>query len=349
MKRFYQLTNFGLALSLSAFILIPSYSNPKNNPAKAATVIKSAPLTMADDMAMLPASDAIAVVDVARAMNEVLPQIRGMYPDGIAKFEKELNDFIGKTGIDIYKIKSAVIGVNMSGKSNGGAAIIQGLTFDLNRISAALKEKKDGKESKTEINTLDYKGKQLFVVVTKKAGKAGIDEDMAFTQVDAERVAVGTISGVKGVLDGGSGTANAQLSELLSKTGTGFIRFAANLPESAKQGISEQGDLFKQFSTIKTVFGSLDMTSDLTVLLDAKMRTGSSDEASKLQTSLAGLVGMGKMFLGGNSDPQMKAINELLDLIKIGAQDSDVSLSLTVPRKVFDMLSETGKKSKTAK
>jgi hypothetical protein len=80
------------------------------------------------------------------------------------------------------------------------------------------------------------------------------------------------------------------------------------------------------------------------LLLDTKLRTSSSDEASKLQTSLAALVGLGKMFLGGNNDPAIQALTQVIDLVKINAQDTDVSVSLMIPKSVFDQFAEAGKK-----
>ncbi len=323
-----------LVLSLLALSATALWANP--NPAPS----PKPPVTFADEaLNLLPAADAIVVIDGARVMNDLMPQIRAIAPS----IEKDINDFINKTGIDPYKIKSAVVGVNMSGKDTQLAAIIQGISFDPARVGAALADKKE------EIKTVEYKGKQLYVITPKQASKAGIEEEMAYTQLDGDRVALGTLGQVKTMLDGGSGNGNGKLGEMLDKITSGVIRFAVNVPASAVKGLTDQGDLFKQFSTIKSIFGALDLAADLSATLDAKMRTATSDEASKLQTSLAGLVGLGKMFLGGNDDPQMKMINELLDTIKIGAQDTDVSLSVIVPRKTFDAFAEMNKKKATDK
>ena len=337
MKRFYPLTKGYLVLTLIFTLSLAGFSN--GNAAKPAAVTKATPLVAAESIAMLPASDAVAVVDVARLVNEFLPQFRALAPDKAVKFEQEISTFIGATGIDPYKIKSAVIGLNMSG-SNSVSAIIEGITFDPNRLITAIK----AKDSKQEVKAVDYKGKQIFVVVSSKAEQAGINEEMAYTQLDADRVALGNLSSVKSVLDGANGATNTALNELLSQTNNGLLRFAANIPDNAKKGLAEQGDMFAQFSTIKTVFGSLELTRELSLLLDTKLRTGSSEEASKLQTSLAALVGLGKMFLGGNNDPTMHALTQVIDLVKINAQNTDVGLSLAVPKSVFDQFAEADKK-----
>lgn len=319
-----------LAIALVISTTIPAWAN--------------SPSGISDSLALLPASDAVAVIDVSRVMNELLPQIRNISPDMAKSVEKGLNEMVGATGIDLTKVRSAVIGMSLAGQNASGAAIIEGVAFDAGKIQAALKDKKQ------ETKVVEYKGKQLYVVPSKDAAKAGekvglgIDGDFAFTQIGSDRIAVGTLSGVKGVVDGGSGNANSAIGAVLEQTKAGLIRFAANIPDSAKDGLAAQGDLFKQIATIKLMFGTFDMSSDFSVSLDTKMRTGNTDDASKLQTSLAGLVGIGKMFLGGNNDPTMTAINSVLDMIRIGAEGNDVSMGLTIPRSVFDKIAEASKK-----
>ncbi len=330
MKQFHRLTKIVLILTLIPTLSLPGFSTGKM--AYTASAI-------ADVVTLLPASDAVAVVDVARLVNELLPQFRVIAPAQAAKFEKEIGEFIGETGIDPYKIKSAVIGVKMS-DSNSVSAIIEGISFDPNRLITTIK----GKDNKQEVKLVDYKGKQVFVVTSMKAEKAGVNEDLAFTQLDSERVVLGTLSGVKSVLDGGNGAANLALTSLLAQTSNGLLRFAANVPESARKSLTGQGDMFAQFSAIKTVFGSLDLTGELNLLLDTKLRTGSNDEAARLQTSLAALVGLGKMFLGGNNDPIMQALTQVIDLVKLNAHDTDVALSMMIPKSVFDQLAAADKK-----
>jgi hypothetical protein len=337
MKRFSSWLNVGLIFTLLATFTLVGFGH-------GTATKRGTPVVAADSLALLPASDAVAVVDVARIVNELLPQFRLIAPEQAAKFEKEINEFISDTGIDPYKIKSAVIGLKMA-ESNSVSAIIEGVSFDPNRVIAAMK----AKDNKQEVKPVDYKGRQVYLVTSMKTEKVGVNEEMAFTQLDSDRVVLGTLSGVKSVLDGGNGAANTALSSLLAQTNNGLLRFAANIPKSAKKGIADQGDMFTQFAAIKTVFGSLDLTNELSLLLDARLRTGSSNEASKLQSSLTALVGIGKLFLGGNNDPTIQALTQVIDLIKINAQDTDVSLSLMVPKTVFDQFAEAEKKKKAEK
>lgn len=66
-------------------------------------------------MAMLPASDLIAVLDVNRAFNELLPKLAGISTGGVDKLAKSVQEFTEKTGVDPSKIQNAVFSFSMEG------------------------------------------------------------------------------------------------------------------------------------------------------------------------------------------------------------------------------------------
>lgn len=319
----------------------------------------ASPAVAASDelVALLPASDGIAVVDVGRIFGEIIPQIKAMTADGGAKFTKELDAFVAETGLDPSKITAAVIGFKMSAadpSKGNGAAIIQGLTLDSARIEAAVKLQKG------EFKTVEYKGQKIYVTSSPKEANKGegekkegaaarldMKEDLAFAQLEGNRISAGSLDGVKAVIDAKgtpATTANAKLSESLKQTPNGLIRFAVNIPPSTAQALTSQGDLFAQMAAIKMVFGSFDLSKDFSATLDAKMRTSTNDEATRIAASLNGLVEAVKPMLGGNSNPLMDAVGQALDKLKIGSQATDVSLTLVVPRSLFDAWVKSGDK-----
>src|SRR5438132_607625 len=90
---------------------------------KMAEPVAAAAPMVEDEIALLPASDLIAVVNVSRFFTEVVPKIKTDAPADIAKLAKEMEDFTSQTGIDPSKIKTAIIGAQLQGDS-GSAAII---------------------------------------------------------------------------------------------------------------------------------------------------------------------------------------------------------------------------------
>ena len=310
--------------------------------------------TIAEDVALLPASDLIAVVNVNRFFSELLPKIKTDAPTEVAKMAKDLDTFTDQTGIDVSKIKTAIIGVKLDG-AGGGAIILQGMSFDAKRIESTVKTKQG------EFKATDYKGRSIYSVKMKAAEQAAataaaaglpinLSDDVNFAALDGQTAVAGDLSAIKSVLDaqasGKSTNPNAALSTALNESkASGLVRFAASLPNSLRQDLSSQGDLFTQLAAVKMVVGSFDMGNDLSLALDTLLRTGSQNEASQLETGLKSLVFLGKTFLSGNQEPQMQVFTQLLDQIKISTQTADVALSIALPRALLDQFGKQEKKT----
>ncbi len=390
------LSRWILALSLVfSSVLVHPNADPVNPPSAIAD----------NSISLLPKSDVVAVLDVSRLVNELLPKAKEAWPDQVAKFEKEINEAVSdaaKNGVDLYKVKSLTIGLTLFGAKTTGAMIVEGLTITPEMMA------KENKES----TAIDYKGKTLYIEKSKpepkplvkgtaqnapkgktrtvsksqaKTGKARpasakaaspasnnnalsnvtdvassmgaslLKGNAAFVQLDADRAAIGDEAEVKAVIDalteGANPTSNlgSELSAALQETkSTGLLRFAVNIPDSARQAAQSE-EFLKNLAVTKMVLGTLDVSDDMSLSLDAKLRTGSAEDATKLHESLAALLGLGKMMLGGNQDPMMLMLNKLLDQIRISPQTNDVSLAITVPRELYETFLKSDPKATPAK
>src|SRR5262249_14415398 len=118
--------------------------------------------TITDELiAMLPPSDLIAVLDVNRVFNQLLPKLAEFTTAGIDKLAKDLSDFRERTGIDPSKIQSGVLGINLSGLQAQGVLVLHGIELDAKQVDAV------AKEYKAEYKTLEYKGKTIYNVLSK--------------------------------------------------------------------------------------------------------------------------------------------------------------------------------------
>jgi hypothetical protein len=307
-----------------------------------------APVAADELTALLPASDLIAVLDVGRAFNELLPKLAGVSTGGVDKFAKSIQDFTQKTGIDPSKIRNAVFGFSMEGPQGTGVIILQGIDPDAKQIDAALKEL--GGEYKSS----DYKGKSVYVVASKvKAPAAGPlsvkTDEVAMAALGGQRVAVGDLGMVKQVIDiqsGGAkgGVSPAMIGALNETRASALIRFALNIPESLRSEAASQGDLFKSVATIKMILGTFDVAGDFSLSLDTIMRTPTPNDATELENGLKGLVELVRGIFGGG-DPKSNVFAQLLNQVKIGSKASEVSFSINVPRELIDQL---GKKETPA-
>jgi len=309
-------------------------------------VKRSAPPSATKDelVAMLPASDLIAVVDVGRAFNELLPKLAGFTVGGVDKLAKSIQDFTLKTGVDPSKIQNAVISLSMDGSQGTGVVVIQGIDPNPQQIEAAMKE------FGSEFKTSEYNGKTVYNVVTKaKAPSAGPlslkTDEVALAALGRQRVVLGDLKAVKQVIDIQSGAAkggvSAAMAGALNETrASALIRFALNIPENLRAEAASQGDLFKSVAAIKIILGTFDVASDFSLSLDSIIRTASQNDATELENGLKGLVSLGKDIFAGGGDPKTNLFAQLLDQVKIGSKVNDVSLSINLSREILDQLTK---------
>jgi hypothetical protein len=349
MRHFFSLAlAFSLAISTTIGANAQSKVRGRAPVSRTGAVKKSAapetPRSITDElMAMLPASDLIAVVDFGRAFNELLPRLAEITVGGVDKLAKSIQDFTLKTGIDPTKIQTAIISLSMNGSQGSGVILIQGLDPDAVQIEAAMKE------FGSEFNTSDYKGKTIYNVVSKaKAPSAGPlslkTDEIALAALGRHRVAFGDLKLVRQVIDIQTGAAkggvSAAMSAALAETrASALVRFAVNIPENLRAEAANQGDLFKSVAAIKMILGTFDVAGDFSLSLDAIIRTASQNDATELENGLKGLVDLAKGIFGGG-DPKTNFIVQLLDQVKIGSKVNDVALSISLPRALLEQLTK---------
>jgi hypothetical protein len=306
----------------------------------------AAPATATDELiALLPASDLVGTLDVNRAFNELLPKLADITAGGLDKLAKSIQEFTRKTGVDPARIQNAVFSLSLNGTQGMGVLIIQGIDPDAKQIEAVMKE------FGAEFKTSEYKGKTVYNVVTKvkgpSAGPLSVKTDeIALAALGGPRVAFGDLGAVKQVIDiqsgAGRGGVTPEMAGALNETrASALIRFALNIPENLRAEAAGQGDLFKSIATIKMILGAFDAAADLSLSLDAIIRTASPKDATELESGLKGLVDLVRsIFGGGSGDPKTDFFGQLLDQVKIGSKLNDVSLSITLPRSLMDQLSK---------
>jgi hypothetical protein len=289
---------------------------------------------------LLPDSDLIAVMDMRRAINDLMPRLSDI---GVGKWSQELQEFTQRTGIDLAKARNAVLSLKIPSSQASAVMILNGLDLDDKKLEAAMKA------YNTEYKPTEYKGKQVFSLIRRanppSAGPLSLKtDDLAIATLASQKLVFGDLSMIKNVIDIQTGAAKGgitkEMAGALNETrATALARFAFTLPEQLRQDALEQGDLFTSIAAIKIIMGTLDVGSDLSLLMDMVLRTPSQKEAAELETGLRGLVGLARGFLTGG---ELDLYGQLLDQVKVSSKINDVSLSLTMPRAMVDQL---GKKS----
>src|SRR5258708_7615383 len=106
-----------LILCLSVGTLAAQSSQPAKSQttAPAKPSIAAASTTLDELIGLLPAADLIAIVDINRLVNELVPRLTDIEAGGVDKMARRVADFTKKTGIDPAKVTSAVLGFSMEG------------------------------------------------------------------------------------------------------------------------------------------------------------------------------------------------------------------------------------------
>src|SRR4029079_9972072 len=184
--------NWALVLGL---VLIGSGANrPEGTERPAAAGARS---SVEDLMALLPALDMVAVIDMPRAMRELLPRLKTIDIGGISKLAKEIEEFTRMAGIDATKSNAAVAGVKIEGLSaKAGALVMEGIDIDPKRVETAVTAEH------WEFQKIDQPGSFLYRVARIKQSEAGSQsgeqksEEVYFALLGPQRAVAGDLATV---------------------------------------------------------------------------------------------------------------------------------------------------------
>src|SRR2546422_391609 len=189
--------------------------------------------TAADALSYVPASDAIALIDVRRLLNQTLPRILAQDPVKLAQANAEVEKFKARTGIDPRSFDRVVLGTRYVYPSPNvtkleTVAIAHG-TFDAKALIAAGRIAANGKYREEK-----YQGATIVIVnINDQMKLFGFwnmkVRDLAICALDASTLAFGDLADVRAAIDAGKkGRASADLATLATRDPNAVIGFGAN-------------------------------------------------------------------------------------------------------------------------
>ena len=283
----------------------------------------------------LPASDAVAIVDVKRMLNETMPSILGSDQAKLAQANAEVDKFKTKTGVDLRQFNRVAVGVryaypNATTTKLETVAIAHG-TFDAKAVSASARAAANGKSREEK-----YRGLTITIInVNDQIKVLGLwnmtISELAICPLDPTSLALGTLENVKAAIDAGKvGRAPAELIALASKDPAAVMGFGANITPELLAKLDVGNDtIAKDVSSIKQAYGSVGSTqSDVTLMMVA--RTDSADAAKNLGDTVEGLRQLGSMFIGRLADPRKALAESALNNLKVTARGMEVEIRTQV-------------------
>jgi len=283
----------------------------------------------------LPPSDAIAVVDVKRMLNETMPSILGSDQAKLDQANAEIDKFKTKTGLDLRQFNRVAAGIRYSYPNATTTrlemvAIAHG-TFDATAVTASARAAATGKSRQEQ-----YRGLTITIInVNDQIKLLGLwnmtINELAICPLDSNSLALGSLVNVKAAIDAGkAGRASAELIALATRDPGAVIGFGANVTSELLAKLDVGNDtIAKDVSSIKQVYGSVGSTqSDVTMMMVA--RTDSPDAAKNLGDTVEGLRQLGTIFVGRLAQPRRALAESALNNLKVTAHGTELEIRTQV-------------------
>ena len=299
--------------------------------------VSASTLAASDPLLMLPASDAVAVIDVQRLLTEAMPRALAGNPARLAEANAEIERFKTRTGIDLRSFDRIAAGMRFGNRSSAATeerkvAIAHG-TFDAAAFVAAGRLASKGKYREEK-----YEGKTIYIFTLEQQVKLfGVMNmkvtDLAVTSLDANTLAMGDPAGVRAAIDASAGRGarvNSELVGLATRNPNAMIGFGANLPPSAAQSLDiDNEEIVKTIGSIRQVYGSIGTTSAGFDMLTVA-RTENATQAQSLNDTIAAAKQFAAMLAShvSRDSAKGKLVENALESMKVTMQGNEVQIRL---------------------
>jgi hypothetical protein len=306
-------------------------------------------------VALLPASDAVAVFDSKRFLGDALPKVLSANQPLLNEITAKVTEIGTLTGLDLRKFEQAAVGVRYrqvsptevdfepvilaSGEFNAGALVAMAKLAS----SGTYREEKIGERTVYVFTPKDVIQKTASVhansKITDHIEKAlkSMTKELAVTTLDRNTLVVGSLARVRETLEGRTHL-GADITGLLSQKETAVASFAGRVPAgTAKLLPLDNDELGKNIDAIQYLAGSFDVAA-AGASLQVMARMQRADQAEQLKDTLDVLRLMGKGFLGNSKRDDQKIYGRMLENAKFTQRGTDVTLDLLVPQADIDFL-----------
>jgi hypothetical protein len=307
-------------------------------------------------VSMLPASDAVAVFDTKRFLDDAMPRLLSANQPMLNEITGKMSQMERKTGIDFRKFDQVVVGVTIkSGKETKGfdcePVAIAGGDINSGALIAIAKLHSKGKYREEKLGdktlyvfTMPVTVKKTSPANTKRsriaraiAAAKGHVSEIAVAALDTKTLAIGCPERVRETIEAKSHV-GTDLTDLLATRQTAVMSFAAKTPAGMSRLLSlDNDDLGATINSIQYMSGSLDVAA-VGTSLQMMARTAKPDQAVTLKETLEGLQMLGKAVLGNSKNPDQQIYGRMVRNAKFAVNGSDVRLDLLVPQADIDLL-----------
>lgn len=301
-------------------------------------------------IALLPASDGVAVIDTKRLFDTALPTALASNQPLLSEIISKVADINARTGVDLRSFDQIAVGVTVKhGLTNDldiDAIAVASGTADLASLTATARAAAAGSIREEAMN-----GKTIIIFEPKplpadpnaktadnihdKVAKA-LRQEIAMVVIDQRTVAVGSLARIREMMSGHTHVAR-DVNGLLPAKGAA-VNFAVRNGGLLSALLPVDNDeLGKQVGTIQAISGSIDLAeTGLTISTVAKTQT--VREALSLKDFLEVLRDMGGFVWGQSKAADKQLYSRSLKAVRLGTRANSVMLDITVPQADVDLL-----------
>jgi hypothetical protein len=287
-------------------------------------------------LSSLPPSDAVALINVNRVLDEALPKLLAENPAKLAEITSELAKFKAQTGLDPRSFDQIALSLSYQYPREGitkisTAALARG-TFNAGAIVAAGRLAANGKYVEQK-----YQGKTIYLFSLDRQirlfGLWNIKvRELAVAALDGNTLALGDLDAVHGVIEANRTRkhANPELIALASRDPNAILGFGGNVSPKLLENLSLSNDsVARELTAVRQVYGTLGMTStDLELMLAA--RTVDTYSAKNLGDTVEGLKQFGALFINRLSPAKGTLARAALDNLKITTVGNELQIRTAV-------------------
>jgi hypothetical protein len=287
-------------------------------------------------LSSLPPSDAVAIVNVNRVLNEALPKLLAENPAKLAEVTSELAKFKTQTGLDPRSFEQVALGFGYKYPREGitkisTVALARG-TFSAGGLVAAGRLAANGKYQEQK-----YQGKTIYIYTLERQLRLfGLWDvkvgDLAVAALDSNTLALGDPDAVRGAIDAmkAGRHPNAELLTLASRDPNAIVGFGGNVSPKLLENLSLSNDtIARELTAVRQVYGTLGMnTVDLELMLTA--RTVDTYSAKNLGETVEGLKQLGGLFINRLTGAKGALARNALENLKTTTTGNEVQVRTAV-------------------
>jgi hypothetical protein len=310
------------------------------------------PATRSTDLLeILPDGGGVVVIDVQKITGSALwatmsaqQKLKGF----VDKAQSEITDL----GLEWNDVRTVALVFPSANLNNPITAMSGG--FDQKELLERLRS-----NTKVNLSSDKYKGFDLYTAKpvphsdlknssgSMSASTKAVRSETSFAFRDASTIVVGPTESVRASIDVMTGakrsvTQNSQLADGLAQVPSAAITFAMVVTPSVTAGLQSSELPIPDFSSLKLIFGSIDVTSGIDI--NATLRSDSAENAKSMAVRLNGLLDMARGYLGAANNPKTTPIVDALKVVSITSSNIDVKITGSFPSDLLTTLFTSGER-----